>query len=196
MPDFSEEHPNSWTTKKIEQVYDNPWIGLTHREVVNPSGKDGIYGVVHFKNLAIGVVPIDEEGNTWLVGQYRYTLEQYSWEIPEGGCPLGTDPLETAKRELKEETGMTASNWMHILDLHTSNSVTDEAGMVFLATGLTQGDSHPEETEDLRVEKVPLKKALELIDQGIITDALSVMGLYRVYWLLREGKLSTIPFPF
>jgi 8-oxo-dGTP pyrophosphatase MutT (NUDIX family) len=196
MPDFLEEHPNPWTTKKIERVYDNPWIGLTHQEVINPSGKDGIYGVVHFKNLAIGVVPIDEEGNTWLVGQYRYTLEQYSWEIPEGGCPLGADPLETAKRELKEETGMTASNWMHILDLHTSNSVTDEAGMVFLATGLTQGDSQPEETEDLRVEKVPLIQALELIDQGVITDALSVMGLYRVYWLLREGKLSTISFPF
>ncbi len=196
MPDFLEEHPNPWATKKIERVYDNPWISLTHREVVNPSGKDGIYGVVHFKNLAIGVVPVDEEGNTWLVGQYRYTLEQYSWEIPEGGCPLGTDPLETAKRELKEETGMTASNWMHILDLHTSNSVTDEAGMVFLATGLTQGDSQPEETEDLRVEKVPFSKALKLIDQGVITDALSVMGLYRVYWLLQEGKLPTIPSPF
>lgn len=194
--DFSAEHSNPWATKKTAKVYDNPWISLTHREVVNPSGKDGIYGVVHFKNLAIGVVPIDEEGNTWLVGQYRYTLERYSWEIPEGGCPLGTDPLETAKRELKEETGMTASNWTHILDLHTSNSVTDEAGMVFLATGLTQGDSQPEETEDLRVEKVPLKKALELIDQGVITDALSVMGLYRVYWLLREGKLPTISSPF
>lgn len=194
--DFSAEHSNPWATKKTAKVYDNPWISLTHREVVNPSGKDGIYGVVHFKNLAIGVVPIDEEGNTWLVGQYRYTLERYSWEIPEGGCPLGTDPLETAKRELKEETGMTASNWTHILDLHTSNSVTDEAGMVFLATGLTQGDSHPEETEDLRVEKVPLKKALELIDQGVITDALSVMGLYRVYWLLREGKLPTVFSPF
>lgn len=194
--DFSKKHPNPWDTKKTETVYDNPWISLTHREVVNPSGKDGIYGVVHFKNLAIGVVPVDEEGNTWLVGQYRYTLEQYSWEIPEGGCPLGTDPLETAKRELKEETGMTASTWTHILDLHTSNSVTDEAGMVFLATGLSHGDAQPEETEDLRVEKVPLKKALELIDQGIITDALSVMGLYRVYWLLREGKLSTISSPF
>lgn len=194
--DFSAEHSNPWATKKTAKVYDNPWISLTHREVVNPSGKDGIYGVVHFKNLAIGVVPIDEEGNTWLVGQYRYTLERYSWEIPEGGCPLGTDPLETAKRELKEETGMTASNWTHILDLHTSNSVTDEAGMVFLATGLTHGDAQPEETEDLRVEKVPLKKALELIDQGVITDALSVMGLYRVYWLLREGKLPTVFSPF
>lgn len=187
--DFKKPHPNPWITKKVRRVYDNPWIGISHREVINPSGKDGIYGVVHFKNLAIGIVPIDEEGHTWLVGQYRYTLERYSWEIPEGGCPVGTDPLDTARRELKEETGLIASTWDHILDLHTSNSVTDEAGMIFLARDLTQGESQPEETEELSVVRVPLTQALDLVDQGVITDALSIMGLYRVYRMIREGKL-------
>lgn len=195
MEEFKEKKTNPWKTRKTQLVYDNPWIGVSHREVVNPAGKDGIYGVVHFKNLAIGIVPVDEEGYTWLVGQYRYTLEQYSWEIPEGGCPVGTDPLDSAKRELQEETGMTADHWTHILDLHTSNSVTDEAGMVYLARGLHPGIASPEDTEDLQVTRVPLQQALDLIHTGVITDALSILGLYRVYWLAREGRI-TIPFPF
>lgn len=195
MEEFKEKKTNPWKTRKTQVVYDNPWIGVSHREVVNPAGKDGIYGVVHFKNLAIGIVPVDEEGYTWLVGQYRYTLEQYSWEIPEGGCPVGTDPLDSAKRELQEETGMTADHWTHILDLHTSNSVTDEAGMVYLARGLHPGIASPEDTEDLQVTRVPLQQALDLIHTGVITDALSILGLYRVYWLAREGRI-TIPFPF
>ena len=188
-------HPNPWVTKKTELKYDNPWISLSHNEVVNPSGNEGIYGVVHFKNLAIGIVPVDEQGFTWLVGQFRYTLGRYSWEIPEGGCPLGTEPLASAKRELKEETGLAASNWQQVLDLHMSNSVTDEAGMVFLAQGLSMGEASPEETEDLQVVKVSLKEALDMIHRGEITDALSIMGLYRVYWLAREGKV-TIPLSF
>ncbi|MBK8492284.1 MAG: NUDIX hydrolase [Saprospirales bacterium] len=192
---FKQTHPNPWTTKKTEKVYENPWIRVSHREVINPSGKDGIYGVVHFKNLAIGIVPVDEEGYTWLVGQYRYTLDRYSWEIPEGGCPVGTDPLESAKRELLEETGLSAMRWTPVLDLHTSNSVTDETGMVFLAQGLSQGVADPEETEDLQVVRVPLEQALGLIHEGVITDALSIMGLYRVYWMIKERQL-TYPFPF
>ena len=195
MNNFKKKVPNPWKTRKTQVVYDNPWIGVSHREVVNPSGKDGIYGVVHFKNLAIGIVPVDEEGNTWLVGQYRYTLDRYSWEIPEGGCPIGTDPLESAQRELQEETGLRADHWTPVLDLHTSNSVTDEAGMVFLAQGLHEGVASPEDTEDLQVNRVTLHQALDLIHGGVITDALSILGLYRVYWLAREGKI-TIPFPF
>ncbi|MEM6723516.1 MAG: NUDIX hydrolase, partial [Bacteroidota bacterium] len=105
---------NPWTKLSEALQYDNPWIRITEHQVLNPNGNPGIYGVVHFKNVAIGIVPLDEEYNTWLVGQYRYTLEQYSWEIPEGGGPLGTDPLKSAKRELLEETGITAKEWTNI----------------------------------------------------------------------------------
>lgn len=175
---------NPWRTLSIQEVYDNPWIKVTHREVLTPAGTPGIYGVVHFKNIAIGIVPVDEEGNTWLVGQYRYTLDQYSWEIPEGGCPEGTDPLETAKRELKEETGMEATHWESLLDFHTSNSVTDEYGIAYLATGLSYGEAEPEETEDLQVKKLPLQEAIDMVMRGEITDSLSVMALLKVRILL------------
>ncbi|MCB0583265.1 MAG: NUDIX hydrolase [Phaeodactylibacter sp.] len=178
---------NPWKTLSNNVVYDNPWIQVTHREVVTPTGTDGIYGLVHFKNLAIGIVPLDEEENTWLVGQYRYTLGQYSWEIPEGGCLIGAEsPLESARRELEEETGIRAGRWMRILDLHTSNSVTDEAGMAFLARDLSFGPSRPEETEELKVRKLPFREALEMVFRGEITDALSMVALMRVGYLLRE----------
>lgn len=175
---------NPWKTISRKTVYENPWIEVSHREVINPSGGEGIYGMVHFKNLAIGIVPLDDQGNTWLVGQYRYTLDQYSWEIPEGGCPLGTDPLASAKRELLEETGITAEHWEPILDFHLSNSVSDETGMAFLARDLSFGEAQPEETEQLTVKKLQLTEALEMIYRGEITDSLSIMGLLRVKVLL------------
>ncbi len=171
---------NPWTTRSIAVAYENPWIKVTHREVINPNGGDGIYGVVHFKNLAIGIVPVDAEGYTYLVGQYRYTIEAYSWEIPEGGCPLGTDPLETAKRELREETGLRANDWQQLLHFHTSNSVTDEYGIAYLARDLEHGAAAPEETEQLRVRRLPLREAIQMMLDGQITDALSVMALQRV----------------
>ncbi|MCB9293719.1 MAG: NUDIX hydrolase [Lewinellaceae bacterium] len=181
---------NPWKTLSNNVVYDNPWIQVTHREVVTPTGTDGIYGLVHFKNLAIGIVPLDEEENTWLVGQYRYTLGQYSWEIPEGGCLIGAEsPLESARRELEEETGIRAGRWMRILDLHTSNSVTDEAGMAFLARDLSFGPSRPEETEELKVRKLPFREALEMVFRGEITDALSMVALMRVGYLLGESEV-------
>lgn len=180
---------NPWKTLSVQEVYDNRWIKVTHREVLTPAGTPGIYGVVHFKNVAIGIVPIDDEGNTWLVGQYRYTLDQYSWEIPEGGCPEGTDPLETAKRELKEETGMEATHWEQLLDFHTSNSVTDEYGIAYLATGLSYGEAEPEETEDLQVKKVSLQEAVDMVMRGEITDGLSVMALLKVQVLQQLGNM-------
>lgn len=179
---------NPWKTSSRKTVYDNPWIAVTHREVINPSGKAGIYGVVHFKNLAIGIVPLDEELNTWLVGQYRYTIDQYSWEIPEGGCPLGTSPLETAKRELREETGITAGKWEPILDFHLSNSVTDESGKVYIARDLSLGTAQPEETEKLKIRKLPFEEALAMVIRGEITDALSIMALLRTRQFLEAGK--------
>lgn len=172
---------NPWKTLSTKQVYDNNWIMLEEHQVINPSGGKGIYGKVHFKNIAIGVIPLDEQGNTWLVGQHRYTLNAYSWEIPEGGCPLGTLPLDSAKRELKEETGIHAAQWQQIMRFHTSNSVTDEEGFIFLAEGLTFGENALEETEaDLVVKKLPFREALELVMNGEITDSMSVAGILKV----------------
>ena len=180
---------NPWKTLSQKTAYENPWIKVTHRDVLNPSGNPGIYGVVHFKNLAIGIVPLDNELNTWLVGQYRYTLNEYSWEIPEGGCPLGTDPLDTAKRELMEETGIRAKKWEKILDFHTSNSVTDEAGTAYLATALSFGKAAPEDTEELVVKQMPLSEAIQWVEEGKITDSLSIMALQKVALMQTRGEL-------
>jgi 8-oxo-dGTP pyrophosphatase MutT (NUDIX family) len=173
-----EEKKNPWTTLSGEVKYDNRWINVTEYQVINPGGGRGIYGKVHFKNLAIGVVALDEELNTWLVGQYRYTLDQWTWEIPEGGAPMNENPLEAAKRELQEETGLRANKWNEIVKLHTSNSVTDESGFVYLAEDLAQGETQLEETEaDMKVWKLPFREALKMVEDGKITDSLSVMGL-------------------
>lgn len=170
-----------WKTLSTRQVYDNKWIQLEEHQVINPAGGKGIYGKVHFKNTAIGIIPLDEHGNTWLVGQHRYTLNTYSWEIPEGGCPLGTLPLDSAKRELQEETGITASRWQHVMRLHTSNSVTNEEGFIFLAEGLTFGKNNLEETEaDLVVKKLPFSEVLKMVMNEEITDSLTVAGILKV----------------
>lgn len=176
-----EEVKNPWTTLSGEVKYDNPWITVTEYQVINPSGGRGIYGKVHFKNKAIGVVPVDKDMNTWLVGQYRYTLNAWSWEIPEGGGQMDQEPVISAQRELREETGLIASKWTEIIHLHTSNSVTDEEGFIFLAEDLEEGTSALEETEaDLKVWKLPLQDALAMVLSGKITDSMSVMGLLRV----------------
>lgn len=177
----TEEIKNPWTTLSGALKYDNPWITVTEYQVINPSGGRGIYGKVHFKNKAIGIIPVDKDLNTWLVGQYRYTLNQWHWEIPEGGGPLTDAPVESAKRELREETGLTALSWSEVVHLHTSNSVTDEEGHIFLAEDLEEGDSALEETEaDLKVWKLPLKDALQMVLDGKITDSMSVMGILKV----------------
>jgi 8-oxo-dGTP pyrophosphatase MutT (NUDIX family) len=173
-----EQQKNPWTTLSGELKYDNRWISVTEFQVINPGGGKGIYGKVHFKNFAIGVVPLDRDMNTWLVGQFRYTLDQWSWEIPEGGAPMDEDRLEAAKRELQEETGLRALRWKEIIKLHTSNSVTDEAGSVFLAEEISEGENALEETEaDMKVWKLPLRDAIKMVEDGEITDGLSVMGL-------------------
>lgn len=184
MDERTEKNP--WKTLTARVAYDNAWIQIRHSEVLNPNGGEGIYGVVHFKNKAIGIVPVDEEGYTYLVGQWRYTLEAYHWEIPAGGCPLGEDSLATAKRELAEETGLIAEEWTYLLDFHLSNSVTDEYGEAFLAKKLRQGLNSPEETEEIQIKRLPLDEAIEMVMNGEITDALSIMALQRVA-LLEKG---------
>jgi 8-oxo-dGTP pyrophosphatase MutT (NUDIX family) len=172
-------YANPWQTLATREVYDNPWIRVRQDEVLRPDGAPGIYGVVHFKNLAIGVLPLDAEGQTYLVGQYRYTLNSYSWELPEGGSPEGEEPLTAAKRELLEEVGLEAGTWREIGRSHLSNSVSDEEAILYLATDLVQRKAQPEGTEQLLVRRVPFAEALRMVLAGEITDAMSVIAILR-----------------
>jgi 8-oxo-dGTP pyrophosphatase MutT (NUDIX family) len=174
------DHPdrsNPWTTLDTRPVYENPWIAVREDRVLRPDGRPGIYGVVHFKNRAVGVLPVDEHGRVWLVGQFRYTLGSYSWEIPEGGGPLDEPPEETARRELREETGLLAGRLELIATAHLSNSVSDEVAYLYRATELTAGPSDPEGTERIEVRLVAWDEAWAMLRRGEITDAMSVIAL-------------------
>tara|TARA_Y100001949_G_C15957616_1_gene317718 strand:- start:263 stop:805 length:543 start_codon:yes stop_codon:yes gene_type:complete len=174
---------NNWQKLSSRQIYDNPWITVEEDQVINPGGGEGIYGKVLFKSYAIGIIPLDEDQNTWLVGQWRYTLGEYSWEIPMGGGPKTDEKLDSAKRELKEETGLIANKWTEFVKMHTSNSVTDEVGFAYLAEELTQGATEFEESEDLKIKKLPFKEAYQMVLDGQITDSLSMIAI------LKLGKL-------
>ena len=176
----------NWKRKSRQKTYSNNWISIFHDEVVNPNGGDGIYGVVHFKNLAIGVIPIDENGDTWIVGQHRYPQNKFSWEIPEGGGPLGIDPLESAKRELMEEVGLAAHSWELILEMDLSNSVSDEAAMIYIAKDLYDVGAQPEETEVLELRKLPFTEVYDMVMRGEITDNMSVAGILKANILLNN----------
>jgi 8-oxo-dGTP pyrophosphatase MutT (NUDIX family) len=181
-----DETRNPWLTLSSREVYDNPWIRLREDAVIRPDGEQGIYGVVHFKNIAVGVLAVEED-SIYLVGQYRYTLGRYSWEIPEGGCPEGEDPLLAAQRELAEETGLRAEKWEKLGEAHLSNSVTDELAVWFLATELTQGEHDPDGTEQLSIRRVPSAQALRMALTGEITDALSLLAIMH-YQIARLGS--------
>ncbi len=184
------ENKNPWIVKSKKIVYDNAWVQIQHHEVINPSGGDGIYGVVHFKNYAIGIIPIDENGYTWLVGQYRYPLDVYSWELPEGGGPLEDDPLESAKRELREEVGITANKWTKIMDIHTSNSITDELGFVYVAQDLTFGETEHEEVEEIVIRKVHFNELVDMIMNGQITDSITIASVLKLQLLINKGAFT------
>lgn len=169
-----------WQRHGRRVAYQNAWITVYHDDVARPDGSAGIYGVVHFENIAVGVVAIDADDRVALVGQHRYTLDVMSWEIPEGGSAVGEDALEGARRELREETGLRAESWREIGRYHLSNSVSDEEAVIYQATGLTAGTAEPDETEELTVRWVSFDEALNLIDRGEITDAMSVIGLQRI----------------
>lgn len=168
-----------WRCLSSEVVYENPWISVRHESVITPGNTEGIYGVVHFKGTAVGVLPIDDEGNTWLVSQTRYTLEAMSLEIPEGGAPEGESTELCAHRELREEVGLTATDMQHLMTLHLSNSVTDERCEVYVAKGLSVVSAEPEASEDITIHKVPFREALAKTLNGEITDAISVAAIQR-----------------
>src|SRR5450432_452723 len=184
------EQRNPWTILDQKMIYENPWIGLTEFQVINPSGGKGIYGKVHFKHIAVGVIPLDEDWNTWLVGQYRFTLDHYSWEIPEGGGRMDEDPLEAAKRELLEETGLVAKEWTKILNLHLSNSVSDEFGVIYLARNLKQKEAQPEETEELTIKKMPFDEAVRMMNEEKITDSMTIAAIQKIQLMAYQDKLK------
>lgn len=184
--------PSPWRRRSRRIAYENDWITVWHDEVTRPDGEPGIYGVVHYLGVAVGVVAIDGDDNVVLVGQYRYPLDVYSWEIPEGGVPFDEDPLDGARRELREETGIDAADWREVGRFHLSNSISDEAAVAYVATGLTAGAPAPDGTEALLVRRVPFDQALAMTLDGRITDALSVLALQRV-GLTRLGVAEANP---
>lgn len=184
------EQLNPWQVLEEKKIYENPWIKLTEFDVINPSGGKGIYGKVHFKSIAVGALALDEELNTYLVGQYRFPLDRYSWEIPEGGGAFGVDPVESAKRELLEETGLVATDWTQIIEMHLSNSVSDEYAVIYLARGLQQETASPEETEQLQVKKLPFEEVYQMVERGQITDSMSVAAILKVKLMLADGRIS------
>lgn len=178
-----------WITLSSKDVYENAWIKVEEHQVTNPSGNAGIYGKVLFKNKAIGVVPLDSEGNIYLVGQHRYPLDKYSWEIPEGGCPLGEDSLACAKRELLEETGLVAESWHLLGQIHTSNSVTNEDGYMYVAQNLSQQAAQPEDCEDIVVRKLPFWEAVDMVMKSQITDSISMVAILMTEkWLSQKSN--------
>lgn len=188
-PQNPQNSHNPWTTLKSKTVFENPWLKVVDHEVLNPQKLPAKYGVVEFKNTAIGIIALDKDQRIYLVGQWRYPLGFYSWEIPEGGGRKDFDPLDEAKRELKEETGLTAKTWLELQTLYLSNSTTDEKAIIYLATDLTEGEAEPEDTEILNVQKVSLKEAYRMIECAEITDAISVAAIQRVMIHQLQGNL-------
>jgi 8-oxo-dGTP pyrophosphatase MutT (NUDIX family) len=171
---------NPWKTKSSKQIYDSPWIGVRKDEVINPASKDAVYSVTEFKKWAIGIIPIDDHGNTWMVGQWRYPLKKYTWEIPEGGGDKTDTPLQSAKRELREETGIVAEHWDLILEMDLSNSATDEHAYIYIAKGLSFFESNPDEEEDLQIRKLPFKTLYQEVMDGKHQDSLTVGGVLKL----------------
>jgi 8-oxo-dGTP pyrophosphatase MutT (NUDIX family) len=189
-PDWMIDHGRPWTALNARTVYDNPWMSVTEHDAVAPTGQPALYGVVRFKNRALAILPLYDDGTLVLVGQHRFPIPGYSWELPEGGGPLGLDPLEGAKRELREEAGLEAADWRQVLTFQLSNSITDEVGYGFIATGLTPTAAAPDPTEELALARAPFREALALAMAGEISDLPTVAMLLRAYHMAREGALS------
>ncbi len=184
-----DENENPWKIDGSTSIYSNSWIQVTEFNVRNPNNGIGIYGRVHFNNIAIGILVLDKNYNTWLVGQYRFPIDKYSWEIPEGGGDLEVSPVESAKRELKEETGIVAKNWTTLLEMDLSNSVSDERSISFVARDLTFEESEPEETEQLQIKKVPFDDVYKMVMNGEIRDSITVSSILKAKILIDNGEL-------
>ena len=180
---------NPWKTLSKEIRYESPWIKTEEHQVINPSGKQSIYSKVHFKNIAVAIIPLDDDYNTWILGQFRYPTQTYEWEVCEGGCPEGTSPLETAKRELLEECGITALHFKLIMEMQLSNAASDETSATFIAKGLTFGESEPEETEQLTIKKIPFSELFEMTMRDEIRDALSVASILKTKLMIEAGEI-------
>lgn len=178
-----------WTRRGVVDRYDNAWIRVEHHDVLTPGGGEGVYGVVHFKNLALGIIPLDENQDTWIVGQYRYPHRAYSWEIPEGGGPIGDEPLVSAQRELAEEVGLRANRWDLILQMDLSNSVTDERCLIYLARDLEPCSRHPDETEELALRRLPFAELYRGVMAGEYRDSLTVAGVLKLKIMLDAGSI-------
>lgn len=179
-----------WALHSRITRFENPWLRLDDFAVTRPDGKPGEYGVVHFKNTAIAILPVFDDGTTVLVGQHRFPHDRYSWEVPEGGGRLEEDPLEEARRELAEETGLRARHWQDMLRIDLSNSVSDESAIGFIATGLSQGEPDPEGTEELRIRRLHFCDAVDEAVSGKISDALSVAILLKAHYMASNGLLD------
>ena len=186
--DFPLKH-GPWTTLSDEVVHDSPWIKVSHHAVVDPGGNNGGYSVIHFKAFAIGIVPLDEEMNTWIVGQYRYPIKKYSWEIPEGGGDRTLPPLDSAKRELMEETGIKAERWDKILEMDLSNSASDEEAIIYLARDLSFFEAEPEENEELEQRKLPFPELCDMVTRGEVRDSLTVAAVLKIQLMLANNEL-------
>ncbi|WP_300390524.1 NUDIX hydrolase [Henriciella sp.] len=178
-----------WHVHATELSFENPWIRVETSDVTHPNGEPGIYGVVRYANLAIGVLPVDRDGFTWLVGQHRFPFDTYSWELPEGGGPKDVAPLDSARRELKEETGLSADHWHEIGSWHLSNSVSDERAIGYIAWGLSEGQAMPEASEDLDVRRVSITDLEAMCLNGEITDSFTVLMVLTALSRARAGKL-------
>lgn len=187
---MSDPKHKPWKRQRSKTVYENDWIAVHHDEVIAPTGNEGIYGRVHYKHVAIGILPLDEQWNTWLVGQHRYPIDLYSWEIPEGGGPIGEEGiLEAAKRELAEEAGLEAKLWTEIQRFYVSNSVSDELSVIFLARELKAVPLAPDETEELDIRKLPFDDGMQMVENGEITDSLTIIAYLKVNQLRQTNKL-------
>jgi 8-oxo-dGTP pyrophosphatase MutT (NUDIX family) len=181
---------NPWEIIKTETPYDNNWLTIYHHEVLNPNHNPGIYGEVHFKNFAIGILPLDHQMNTYIVGQYRFPLKKYTWEMPEGGGKRDVDPLVSAKRELLEEVGLVAGKWQLIQELELSNSATDEIAYIYLAQDLQQDIPRPEDTEVLEIRKIPFAEMVKMVEKGEIKDAMTVAAVFKVQWMIQQNLIQ------